>query len=150
LSSSYSPSLATPKDQVRFKIGDTTVVPAEAALFSDEEIQAMLMANGDSAIKAARACVRSLIARYSRMATMAVGDSSIQLGELAQHFRDLLKDLTRESATNGSAVPFAGGLTYSSKETSGRDTDRVQPSFARDGVGSTGRRFERDETGYRS
>jgi len=145
MTASYSPSLATAVDQVRFKIGDTVVSPESSALFSDEEITAMLMANSDDVGSAAMACTRSLIARFSRLVSSSVGDTSDQYGDLAQHYRDLLSDLKREQATSGNvAAPFAGGISIASKRAYEDDTDRVVPSFSRDGVGSTGPRFTRD------
>jgi len=141
----YDPSLSTPKDQVRFRIGDTEVSPVEMALFSDEEITAQLMATGDDVSAASIAIVRGLISRYSRMSTISVGDTSIQAGNLAKQYRDLLADLERAAATASSAAPFAGGISFADKEARECDPDRVPSRFRRDGVGSAGgRQYDRD------
>ncbi len=148
MTASYDPSLTKPSDQVRFKIGDTTVSPAEAAVLTDEEINAQLAANGGSVIDAAIACVRFLIAKYSRMTSISVGDTSIQADSLAKHFRDLLNDLQGEAAMSSLAVPFTGGLTYASKDEQYDDPDRVQATFTRDGVGSLADRRSLREREY--
>lgn len=145
MSATYDPTLAAPLDQVRFRLGDTSVTPASNALLSDEEIAALLAANGGSVGKAAVAGCRGLIARFARLVTHSVGDTSDQFSDLVDHYRDLLKGLQRELAASGSALPFAGGISVADKTTRDANPDRTTAAFTRDGIGSTGNRFSTRE-----
>lgn len=148
MTASYDPTLASPLDEVRFALGDVIVDPATSALLSDEEITALLTANGDSVARAALVAAKSLVARFSRLMTMSVGDTSVSMGELAERYRDLAADLQRGLARGGGgAMPYAGGISRADKQRREQDSDRTEPAFARHGVGATGSRFasDRDE-----
>ena len=145
ITASYDPNLASPLDEVRFALGDTIVTPATSALLSDEELTALLTANGDHVGRAALAAAKSLVARFSRLMTLSVGDTSVSMGELAARYRELAADLQRGLARGtGGALPYAGGISRTDKASREDATDRVEPAFARQGVGSSGVRFARD------
>lgn len=125
---------------MRFRLGDTVVDPTTAAQLSDEEITALLSQASDDEASATLAAAKALYARYSRMVSTSVGDTSIQMGELATNYRNLIKDLEKELMASGSTGrPFAGGISQADKRAREDDTDRVAPAFSRDGVGSPGR-----------
>ena len=148
MSATYDPTLGTAKDSVRFRLGDTNVTPASNALLSDEEIAALLSANGNSAIRATIAATRGILARYARMVTASVGDESAQFSDLTTHYRHLLKDLQRELAQSGASAPiFAGGISITDMAAREQDRDRTVGAFARGGIGSAGTLpLEREDT----
>lgn len=129
-------------DRIRFRLGDTVVLPVEAAELSDEEILALLASNDDNEGAATLAAANALYARYTRLTSTSVGDTSIQFGEIAASWRRLITDLERDiSASGGAALPYAGGISIADKQSREANTDRVEPAFSREGVGSMGRVF---------
>jgi hypothetical protein len=139
VTATYDATLATPLDRVRFRLGDTMVSPADSAELSDEEITALLDQHGSSEAAATLAAARALYARYTRLISTSVGDTSVQLGEIATNYRILMGDLERElTAASGGATPYAGGISQSDKLARETDTNRVVPAFGRTGVGSIG------------
>jgi hypothetical protein len=147
VTASYDPTLSTPLDEVRFTLGDTIVTPPESALLSDEELTALLIANGDHVGRTALAAAKSLVARFSRLVTMSVGDSSASFGELVTQYRDLVSDLQRSLARGGGALPYAGGISHTDKRSREVDHDRTEPTFARSGVGVMDERCDRERRG---
>jgi len=148
MTATYDPSLANPLDEVRFALGDVIVEPAESALLSDEEIGALLAVHDNHVGRAALAAAKSLAARFARLTTMSAGDTSVSMGELAERYRTLVADLQRGLARGtGGGLPYAGGISRTDKASREDNTDRVEPSFARQGVGTSGSRFDRDRSG---
>lgn len=111
------------RDAVRLLIQDTDNA---AQLFQDEEISFALAQENNSLYRAAALLLDALskTAQQSR----SIGDLSISsqsggFSALATRYRML--------ATRG-AMPFAGGISVSDKETRTADTDRVRPAFTRE------------------
>jgi hypothetical protein len=127
----YDPTLPTPKDQVRFLMGDTI---AEDPQMQDEEIDALLTATGGAVGTAAVVGVRSLAAKYSRQADYWVGDLKLLASQRAQAYLRLGGQLAEmgESLLTISRVhqiPFAGGISVSQKELLALDADWPPTSF---------------------
>jgi len=148
VTATFDPALSTPKDQVRDYIGDTNVSPESSAKLSDEQITARLMQNDNDALKTAIVCASSIAAKYADQADTTVGDVSVRLSQIADRYTKLcasLKQMAKDDlVSSGVAAPFAGGISIASKQSYEDDTDRVVPSFGRDGTGSTGPRFRRE------
>lgn len=127
MSWTYDPSMASDRDQVRFRLGDT--VEADA-LLHDEEID-VLLGNGGSVLSVTADCAESLAMRFGRMAQSMTDDigQSVNYGDRAQRFR-LLADRLRASSAR-LAVPFAGGISQASKDAVAANTDRTSPAFTR-------------------
>jgi hypothetical protein len=64
MAATYDPTLPTDRDWVRFLIGDTNVTPATDALFTDEEIDAVLTEQSNKYLAAAR-LLSNLSARWA-------------------------------------------------------------------------------------
>lgn len=64
MSASFNDTLTTDLDKVRFALGDTTVSPAAAALYTDEAISAMLVSAG-SVTAATAVLAQGLITRFA-------------------------------------------------------------------------------------
>ncbi len=114
----YSTSLATDKDKVRFEIGDTDTTEQ---LLSDEEITALLASEGSVAAAAAKAA-EGLAAKFSRLADRTVGNFSLSMSQRSKMYWDLAKKLGAKAGIWG--VPTAGGWKLSDDEALNADEDR--------------------------
>jgi hypothetical protein len=126
---SYDTSLTAAKDQVRFYSSDTE--SAAAITLTDEEIGGALTLAG-TARAAAALCCETLAGRYASFGQRFVDDlgETVDYGARATFFAGRATQL--RSRISLSAIPFAGGLSVSGKQTQEEDTDRVQPAFTKD------------------
>jgi len=109
------------RDLVRILISDTT------GKLSDETINYLLASEPSVWYAAAMAC--DLIAGQTEgVSGMTVGDLTINYGGVRSDYVSLAKQL-RVRGSRG-AVPFAGGITQSAKDTEKANTDRVVPAFS--------------------
>lgn len=117
----------SPKDQLRFLIGDTD---KRVPLFSDGELEWLLTTSGQSTGAAALSCIDTLILRYSRLADETVGQVSISYSQM---YKGLLETrgilLQRFGYTT--VTPYAGGISATDKWAQSSDGDTTQPYFAR-------------------
>lgn len=121
------------RDSVRFLIGDTD---STDPLLDDGEVDGILNANTpdpsdpysmpDPYLAAMQACV-SLAAKFTRRASMSVGDLSIQYATVADNFRKLRLTLQAESVRRTVPSIYAGGLTASDMAIDQADGDLIQP-----------------------
>jgi hypothetical protein len=127
MSWSYSgdPS-ASNLDEVRFLIGDTD---SADALVQDEEINYAIATEANNRMAAVR-IARALSSKLSRKVDKDVGDLKIKYSQMAKQFSDLAVFLEKEAVSFG-AIPYAGGIGESDKESVEDNTDRVSPSIKR-------------------
>lgn len=118
---------ANNRDAVRFLIGDT--VSADP-LITDEEIAWLLSERGGVYPAAIQAC-ETIAAKFARLADSQVDDVNVKLSQRAAGYRTLAATLTTRQALVG-AMPYAGGISISDKQTREDDTDRTVPIFSRD------------------
>jgi hypothetical protein len=127
MAATYSSSLTTDKDKVRFYIQDTDITNAQ---LQDEEITAMITLHG-SYKEAAVICCETLAMKYAGQ------DDSRKIGNMtlsnfyakSKKYTELAKTL--KTRFSGIITPFAGGISVSGKETYTEDSDIVQPAFKR-------------------
>jgi hypothetical protein len=126
---SYDTNLAQPKDKVRFYSSDTD--SAAAITLTDEEIGGALVLEG-TVRAAAAVCCEALAGRYASFGQRFVDDlgQTVDYGARATFFEGRATQLRSRIAL--SAIPFAGGISVSAKQTQEQDTDRVQPAFTKD------------------
>lgn len=120
------------RDLVRILVHDTDCANAK---LSDETIDYYLTSE-PSVWYAAGMAAETIAGQYSAQGTITVGDLSIQRS--ISEYRGLSKQLRMRGARG--AVPFAGGIKLSDKDTETADSDRVAPSFTigiHDDKGST-------------
>ena len=106
-------------DLVRILINDTT------GRLSDETINYFL-ASEASVWYAAALCAETIGGQLSQSGDITVGDLSIR--RTVNEYRSLAKTL-RQRGSRG-AVPFAGGISISAKNTERAASDRVVPAFS--------------------
>ena len=124
MSWSYSDSLSTDRDKLRFKIGD---VDTNDQLLSNELLDALLTERGDPVL-AAIAAVEGILAKFAReidRAALGLGGSRSQK---TQFYRDLLKELRAQAARSSTSIFFGGG-SRSEKETILGDSDNTETPF---------------------
>ena len=113
------------KDAVRFLVGDTVETDK---LVQDEEID-FALANEGGVTNAAVAICRAVAAKFSRQADKTVGKLSISLSQKAAAYHALADKI--EQKASRLAIPYAGGLVVSERESLLTDTSAVQPIFRR-------------------
>lgn len=90
----------SPKDHVRFIIGDTD---QQVPLFTDAEIQ-FLLSDDTSPIHAGIKACDILIAKYSKEVDYSIGPESVKAGQRANNYRRLKREL-RNSLGSKSSGP---------------------------------------------
>jgi hypothetical protein len=120
----YTAGSSTDANRVRLLIGDTD--SAASPQLADEEITDLLTMYGTYRAAAAGAA-DALAAKCARLATQkSMGQASLMWDRFNQ-LTKLAKSL-RDNAAR-SAVPFAGGMSRSLRNTNDQDTDAVFPRF---------------------
>lgn len=127
MSWSYDPNLSTDRDRVRFLIGDTDT---NDQLLSDEELDYLLTQY--SVYEAAAVACEAIAAKYARKADKEVGDLSIKWSQVSDQYTKKAQELRKQAKVSNPAVPFAGAISISQKETVEADADRTIPAFSRD------------------
>lgn len=125
----YSASIATSADKVRFLIGDTSNVAA-TELLADGEIT-WILTQETNVYRAAAVAAEAIAAKFSRLADTSVGDVSVSNSQKVAQYTDLAKRLALKATKRGSAAAFAGGISIADRDTRLNDTDRVPPFFSR-------------------
>ena len=124
MSWSYSDSLSTDRDRLRFRIGD---VDTNDQLLSNETLDALLTTRPDPTLAAIDA-IEGILAKFAReidRGSLGLGGSRSQK---TQFYRDLLKELRAEAA-RGDTGAFFGGGSVSGKETIREDEDKPLTPF---------------------
>lgn len=131
MSFSYSSSLSTDKDFVRFLIHDT-VEPGHAV--EDEEINGILT-RIPNVYLAAAAIADSLAAKYAASGeeSVAIDGFSITTGDQVSQYKSLSATLRAQAAQapGGLGVPYAGGVSKSDMETVASNSDRPPNKFVK-------------------
>ena len=122
---------SSPKDAVRFYVGDTISADQQA---NDEEVEFLLVSENNDPIRAAARIAETIAAKYARQVDKSVGGLSLSAGRRQEKYESLAAKLwaRAKSAGGGLPVPYSGGIRVSDKTTRETDTDRVQPIFTRD------------------
>ncbi|MFW6078999.1 MAG: hypothetical protein ACODAE_05220 [Gemmatimonadota bacterium] len=124
---SYRSSAPNSSDRswIRLRIGDTS---SGDALLQDEEIDAMIDAEGNR-YAAAAICCETVAAKFARKVEKGVGRLRVSAQQQYEHYTTLAERLRREAGTR--VAPFAGGISVSGKRTERDDSDRDDPAFRR-------------------
>lgn len=117
----------SPKDQVRFLIGDTD---EHDRLLGDQEIEWALSLYNNAPPNAAIRCCETIIAKFSRLADETVGQVKISYSQIAKAYNNMLTTLKARLATEDAGF-YAGGISVSDKLTQAQNTDRVKPDFTK-------------------
>lgn len=112
MTTTYVDPSTSEKDQVRFLLQDVNM---NEAFMQDEEITFMISRWKDrlgSLEYVASACAEVLAARYAREAAISADGVNIQLGQVAQQFRDLAVSLRQQHKNLlVGGFPDVGGIT---------------------------------------
>lgn len=110
------------RDAVRLLVKDTV---STRPLIQDEELDFFLAENGNQVWGAAADACDALAAREAK--SKSVGDLS--LSGMGESYNDLARRYRMRVASQ--AIPFAGGISVSDKDSREGDTDRTAPAFTR-------------------
>lgn len=124
----YNPTTlaTTPKDQVRFLIGDVVQATPTWMSLDDAEITYLLgLYNNDVNVTAAY-CAEEVLSRWARK---EVGTTAHQNDQRYQQLLAVAKRLRARAAIE--AIPIATGLSIADKAAADQDPDRVQPGISR-------------------
>ena len=136
---SYTPGGTTTLDDIRVLIGDVDANANTEQRLEDEEIARLVSLEGPNVYAAAAAACETLAAKFLRKPEgLQGGNDRVMPTDRVTHLRRRAREL-RARAESG-AVPYAGGLSKSERETALADTDRITPAFSRgqlDGEGTT-------------
>ena len=113
--------------QVRRLIGD---VKTNDQLLQDEEINFALSRYAVIELAAAECC-RDLATQFAREVDLVQGELKTNYSNKARAFNSLAMQLENRGMARGGAIPYAGGISQSDKDTQVQDTDRVPPNFNR-------------------
>lgn len=127
---SYSPALATAKDRVRFKVGDTDTTDQ---LISDEEVAGVLSVQANEALAAAQ-LAEAIAGRFSRKAAFSNGSLSMQADQQAKAYMELAARLRSQASQDAihQVGILVGGRTIAGRVALATDPSVVQPAFALD------------------
>ncbi len=123
----YNGPGTSPKDTVRFLIGDTI---ATCPLLSDSEIEWVLSQYNNAPMNAAIRCVEVLIAQFSRQSDETIGPVKSMFSQKAVSFRKLMSDLRNRLATEDTTW-FAGGVTKTQMQQNDLNCSLVRPDFTK-------------------
>jgi hypothetical protein len=125
MTQTYSNTLSSDKDLVRFEIGDVANFQLH-----DEEIDVKLAQSGGNVLLAAAECARALAARHAGEVDRIVGQSNVREGDRQKHYLDLAETLYQRAVVSAGRAYF-GGYSVGDKENLEADTTRVAPRFIR-------------------
>lgn len=117
----------SPKDAVRFLIGDTD---ENDKLLHDAEIEYLLKKYNNAPLNAAIRCCETIMAKFSRLADEKVGQVSIDYSQKAKGYLAMRDELRRRMMIETSA-PYAGGISRLDKQINVANADRVKPDFTK-------------------
>jgi hypothetical protein len=116
----------SPKDQVRFLVGDTDI---NEHLLQDEEIN-WLLANTEGLLYTAVRAAESIASFFGRQVWTRVGQLQVRAEVKYKNYLDIA-DTLRRRASLGDAAPVMLSVSLSGKAAGEGDGDRVKPMFAR-------------------
>ena len=108
MSWSYSDSLTTSLDKVRFRVGDTDT---NRQMVSNELITALLSQHNDNVLRVSVIVIRGILAQLTRETNRSLMGISGSVDQATTHFRDLLRDIIAEMNTE--AGVYAGAINIS-------------------------------------
>ncbi len=122
---SYANPNESPKDQVRFLVGDTV---SGTALLQDEEIEWLLTTEANVYRAAAVAC-EQIATQIRNVMSKSVGGLSISYGSPDQWDKRACRLRARG---NSHQIPYVGGISKDDKDAHRSTDDVVQPAFTVD------------------
>jgi hypothetical protein len=124
MTNTYTGTLTSKLEQVRFEFGDTTI-PFK---FTDEEISYVIAEEYSVFNSAARLC-EIYATRCSDAASRTMGPLRVELAGRVRLYIDRAKALRRKAVK--SAKPYAGGVYVADTENFENDSSLNQPSFGK-------------------
>lgn len=124
----YSDSLSTDKDMVRFLIADTDT---NRQLVSDEGIATMLTMYEDTFEAGASLC-DGLAAQFARIPSMSIDGMTVKGIDRSDQYQKIAAKLRMQSAQSAGGalgVPLVSGISIGVMDSVAQDKDRVPDKF---------------------
>lgn len=118
---------ASPKDAVRFYVGDTDETDP---LLLDGEIEYLLGLYNGAVINASIQACEMIMAKFSRMVNEQVGGVRIDFTDKIKNM-NLMKQALIQRISTTTIMPYAGGISRSDVQQNNQNADRVCPDFTR-------------------
>ena len=135
MAGTYSSSGASDKDWMRWRVAD---ISTSDGIRQDAEYVAALGEYG-SKQEAALRMAQSIYAEFSKLATDSkMGQLSFAYSKRAEFYHKLIAELQQEAAMGVGVSPWFGATSKTDKQTQEDNTDRVEPSFARNQFATEG------------
>ncbi len=128
----YTNTLASDRDKVRFELQDTE---ESDQLFADEEIDARLTSLG-SIPATVLDLAKRLMMKFARLVDISVGKVSESNSQRFQAYKSLVEKLEADNAAY--CMPSFGGTSVSANETLDADESLVQPGAKRGDMDNIG------------
>lgn len=114
----------SPKDYVRFLIGDTISTDPQ---LTDEAINSILTLTSSLPYPAALQCCLALQALYARRADIAIDSFRVAMSDRVKAYKDLYNQIRIQNATRPGALgaPVVSGISISDMQSNAGNTDRV-------------------------
>lgn len=107
MTATYDPTLAAPKDRVRFHLGDTNV---SAALVQDETIMTLLAEGGATPLSVAAFLARGIAAEFAQKVDFDVDGEGAKYSQKRKAFLGLAEDLDDRVAAERAAAADADAI----------------------------------------
>jgi len=118
---------ASPKDAVRFYVGDTDETDP---LLLDGEIEYLLSIYNNAVINASVQACEMIMAKFSRMVNESVGQVRIDFTDRIKNMDHMKSALIQRLATTN-ATPYCGGISKTDVMQNNQNADRVCPDFTK-------------------
>ena len=122
----YNRNLTTPKDQVRYRIGDTD---NNKQLVPDETLEALLGQYNNNVVRVSIIAIRGILADLTRDTNRSVMGISGSIDQVTVHYRELLRDLIAEMNTETGVYPGAITIARHDVLDGQNNTTAVAPDF---------------------
>lgn len=121
----YEDPSQSPKDAVRFAVGDTD--SKRPQLQDGEIVYCLSQRSGDIQAAAVMAC-EAIIAQLGRLCDQSVGSVAKSFSQLQANYKVTLDNL-RRSASGSGGIPFVGGVSRLQNGMPYRNPDYNRPQF---------------------
>ena len=123
----YDENLPTPRDKVRYRIGDTDT---NRQMVSNETLDALLNEYNNSVLRVAVIAIRGILADLTRDTNRSVMGISGSVDQATVHYRDLLRDIIAEMNTETGLYPGAISIARHNTLQEQNDTTMIPPDFS--------------------
>ena len=125
----YDENLLTPRDKVRYRIGDTDI---NRQLVPNETLDALLAEYNSNVLRVAVIAIRGILADLTRDTNRSMMGISGSVDQATIHYRDLLRDIIAEMNTESGIYPGAITISRHNVLQEQNNVTMIPPDFRQD------------------